>query len=138
MTPFHFTGTSILTGQPDDSKLLLRKTRKLIFYFQFTKFGATKIWDLISKEPITTRCQNDYIEQVEKRAILGLLQSLVEIRNRLILLFKKGSPKLIIDNYQTLNPWIFSRGKVVFRKYYMSDLPESLKRLLICSHQDSE
>lgn len=49
------------------------------------------------EERVTTRCQYNFIEQAEERAIVVLLEIFLENRNHL---FKRVSPQLKNDNYQ--------------------------------------
>ncbi|XP_049315830.1 uncharacterized protein LOC125779235 [Bactrocera dorsalis] len=52
------------------------------------------------EERVTTRCQYNFIEQAEERAIVILLENFLETQNKLIQLFKRVSPQLLSDNYQ--------------------------------------
>jgi len=52
------------------------------------------------EERVTTRCQYNFIEQAEERAIVILLENFLEDQNQLIQLIKRVSPRLQNDNYQ--------------------------------------
>ncbi|XP_044596953.1 uncharacterized protein LOC123273577 [Cotesia glomerata] len=52
------------------------------------------------EERVTTRCQYNFIEQVEERAIVILLENFLEDQNQLLQLIKRVSPRLQDDNYQ--------------------------------------
>ncbi|GFT90027.1 uncharacterized protein NPIL_86651 [Nephila pilipes] len=52
------------------------------------------------EECVITRCQYNFIEQAEERAIVVLLENFLENRNHLVQLFKRMSPELKNDNYQ--------------------------------------
>ncbi|XP_063993665.1 uncharacterized protein LOC135171207 [Diachasmimorpha longicaudata] len=52
------------------------------------------------EERVTTRCQHNFIEQAEERAIVILLETVLEDQNQLIRLIKRVSPRLQNDNYQ--------------------------------------
>ncbi|KAF8793229.1 hypothetical protein HNY73_004738 [Argiope bruennichi] len=52
------------------------------------------------EERATTRCQYNFIEQAEERAIVILLENFLDDQNQLIRLFKRVSPRLQNDNYQ--------------------------------------
>ncbi|XP_063993113.1 uncharacterized protein LOC135170885 [Diachasmimorpha longicaudata] len=51
------------------------------------------------EERVTTRCQYNFIEQAEERAIVILLETFLEDQNQLIRLIKRVSPRLQNDNY---------------------------------------
>ncbi|XP_055938124.1 uncharacterized protein LOC129968294 [Argiope bruennichi] len=52
------------------------------------------------EERVTTLCQYNFIEQVEERAIVILLENFLDDQNQLIRLFKRFSPRFQNDNYQ--------------------------------------
>lgn len=52
------------------------------------------------EERVTTRCQYNFIEQAEERAIVILLENFLEDQNQLLQLIKRVSPRLQNDNYQ--------------------------------------
>lgn len=52
------------------------------------------------EERVGIRCQYNFIERAEERAIVELLENFLENRNQLIQLFKRVSPQLRNDNYQ--------------------------------------
>ncbi|XP_055910582.1 uncharacterized protein LOC129944943 [Eupeodes corollae] len=52
------------------------------------------------EERVTTRCQYNFIEHAEERAIVVLLEIFLENRNHLVQLFKRVPPQLKNDNYQ--------------------------------------
>ncbi|CAB3261250.1 unnamed protein product [Arctia plantaginis] len=52
------------------------------------------------EERVTTRCLYNFIEQAEERAIVILLEKILEDHNQLIQLIKRVSPRLQNDNYQ--------------------------------------
>lgn len=52
------------------------------------------------EERVTTRCQYNFIEQAEERAIVLSLELFLENSNQLVQLFKRVSPQLKSDNYQ--------------------------------------
>ncbi|XP_055904662.1 uncharacterized protein LOC129940368 [Eupeodes corollae] len=54
------------------------------------------------EERVTTRCQYNFIEQAEERAIVVLLEIFLENRIHLVQLFKRVSPQLKNDNYQNV------------------------------------
>lgn len=52
------------------------------------------------EERVSTRCQYNFIEKAQERAIVELLDTFLSNRNQLIHLFKAVSPQLRNDNYQ--------------------------------------
>lgn len=52
------------------------------------------------EERVTTRCQYNFIERAEERAIVELLENFLENRNQLMKLFKRVSLQLRNDKYQ--------------------------------------
>ncbi|XP_069968901.1 uncharacterized protein [Bactrocera oleae] len=52
------------------------------------------------EERVTTRCQYNFIEQAEERAIVLSLELFLENSNQLLQLFKRVSPQLKSGNYQ--------------------------------------